>query len=95
MRIVVNHLSFAEPIPRDVVDSAERACQELVEAGGIPASLVQEDDHHATLLLTFPDVETEERIKSEIGGPRMNEHVVPLLAKPPERSSGTVVAGSH
>ncbi len=95
VRIVVNHLSFTEPIPRDVVDSAEQACQQLVEAGGISASLVQEDDHHATLLLTFPDLETEERIRSEIGGPWMNEHVVALLAKPPERSPGTVVAGSY
>jgi hypothetical protein len=94
VRVVVNHLSFREPIPQGVIDAAAGACEQVVDAGGLGASLIREDDTHATLVLTFPDLETEERVKSEIGGPWMNEHVVPLLAGPPERSSGTVVAGS-
>ncbi len=94
MRVVVNHLRFKEPLPSAVVDSAEEACQRLVEAGGLAASLIQVDETQAILVLTFPDLETEERIKSEIGGPWMKEHVVPLLAEPTDRSSGMVVAGS-
>jgi hypothetical protein len=42
----------------------------------------------------FRDLETEERIKSEVGGPWMREHIVPLLAAPTERTSGDVVAGA-
>lgn len=94
MRVVVNHLSFREPIPRAVFETADEACRRLVDAGGLSASLIQEDERHATLVLSFPDLETEERVKSEIGGPWMKEHVVPLLAAPPDRSSGVVVAGS-
>ena len=65
-----------------------------MNAGGDSASLVKVDDTHAILILTFPDLETEERIKAEIGGPWMKEHVVPLLAGPTERSSGEVVAAN-
>lgn len=63
------------------------------EAGGLDARLVKVDETRAILVLPFPDVETEERIKSEVGGPWMREHIVPLLAEPPERASGDVVAG--
>ncbi len=94
MRVVVNHLSFKDPLSEALIEAAEEACRRLVEAGGLAASLVRVDETHAILVLTFPDVETEERIKSEIGGPWMKEHVVPLLAGPTGRSSGTVVAGS-
>ena len=46
------------------------------------------------MLVLTSDSETGERIKSEIGGPWMNEHIAPLLAGPPGQSSGAVVAGS-
>jgi hypothetical protein len=95
MRIAVNHLTFAEPIPASVIESAQDAVRAVVEAGGLDARLVKLDETHAILVLTFPDVETEERIKSEVGGPWMREHVVPLLAGPTERASGEVVAGSN
>ena len=93
MRIVVNHLRFEEALPEAVIDGAREVSKQLVDAGGHSASLVQVDDTHAILILAFPDLETEERIKSEIGGPWMKEHVLPLLASPTERSSGEVVAG--
>jgi hypothetical protein len=94
VRIVVNHLRFEQPLPGDLIASAEDACRRLVDAGGLAASLVRVNERHAILILTFPDLETEERIKSEIGGPWMKEHVLPLLASPTERSSGEVVAGA-
>jgi hypothetical protein len=93
MRMVVNHLTFAEPIPSSVIESARDAVQAVVEAGGLDARLVKVDETRAILVLTFPDLETEERIKSEVGGPWMREHIVPLLAEPTERASGEVVAG--
>jgi len=94
MRLVVNHLTFADPIPESVVDSAIDAVRAVVEAGGLDARLVKVDETHAILVLAFPDLETEERVKTEVGGPWMREHVVPLLAGPTERSSGEVVADS-
>ena len=87
MRMVVNHLTFAEPIPASVIESARGAVQAVVEAGGLDARLVKVDETHAILVLTFADFETEERIKSEVGGPWMREHIVPLLAEPTERAS--------
>jgi hypothetical protein len=92
MRVAVNHLTFAEPIPEALIASAQDAARAVEEAGG-ECRLVQVDATHAFRLLGFPDAETEERIKTEIGGPWMREHVVPLLASPPERTSGEVVAG--
>jgi hypothetical protein len=91
--MVVNHLTFAEPIPQSVIESARDAMQAVVEAGGVDARLVKVDETRAILVLTFPDLDTEERVKSEVGGPWMREHVVPLLAEPAERASGEVVAG--
>jgi|SwirhisoilCB2_FD_contig_41_16578370_length_739_multi_4_in_0_out_0_2 hypothetical protein len=92
-RLVVNHLRLAKPLPAPVINAAEEACAEILAAGAQSAGVVQIDETHAILVLAFPDLETEERISSEIGGPWMREHVVPLLASPPERSSGVVVAG--
>ena len=94
MRMVVNRLTFAERIPESVIESARDATRAVVEAGGLDARLVKVDETHAILVLTFPDLETEERIKSEVGGPWMREHIVPLLAEPTERASGDVVAGA-
>ena len=92
MRVAVNHLTFAEPIPEAVIASAQDAVRAVEEAGG-ECRLVRIDETHAFLLLGFSDAETEERIKNEIGGPWMREHVIPLLASPPERTSGDLVAG--
>ncbi len=65
----------------------------IVEAGGLESRFVKVDERHAVLVLAFPDIETEERIKTEVGGPWMREHIIPLLDGPTERSSGEVVAG--
>ena len=92
MRIAVNHLTFEEPIPPGLIDSAKDAAGAVTDAGG-ELRLVKVDDTHAFLVLGFPDAETEERIKTEVGGPWMREHVIPLLASTPERTSGDVVAG--
>lgn len=66
MRVAVNHLTFAEPIPDTLIASAQDAARAVEEAGG-ECRLVQVDETHAFL--------------------------VPLLASPPERTSGDLVAG--
>ena len=94
VRVVVNHLRFKEPIPTAVIDAAKDVTQQLVDAGGLAASFVKVDETHAILVLSFADVEAEDRIKSEIGGPWMREHIIPLLEGSTERHSGEVVAGA-
>ena len=94
VRVVVNHLRLAVPLPDSVVSAAEDVCTRIIAAGAQSASMAQVDERHAILVLTFPDLETEQRISAEIGGPWMVENVIPLLATPPERSSGTLLAGS-
>jgi hypothetical protein len=94
VRVVVNHLTFAEPIPPSVIESARKALPGVLEAGGLDARLVQVDETKAFLLLAFPDSETEERVKAEVGGPWMREHVLPFLAEPTDRRAGEVVAAS-
>jgi hypothetical protein len=70
-------------------------CRQSSRPADSTARLVKVDETHAILVLTFPDFETEERIKSEVGGPWMREHIVPWLAEPTERASGEVVAGHN
>lgn len=93
-RVVVNHLRLTSPLPVEVVASANAVCDEIIAAGGLSAAIVRVEDTHAVLVLTFPDKATEERISSSIGGPWMVTNVLPLLASPPERSSGELLAGA-
>ncbi len=51
MRMVVNHLTFAAPIPASVIESARDAAQAVVEAGGLDARLVKVDETHGRLNL--------------------------------------------
>ena len=44
--------------------------------------------------LEFPSAEDADRVASEIGGPWMREHIIPLLARSPERSVGEVIASA-
>ncbi len=94
MRVVINHLRLERPLPAAVIDSAQDACERVVAGGGTAATLVSVDPHHAVLILTFPDAETEERVKAEIGGPWTKEHVVPLLADGTDRSTGEILASA-
>jgi hypothetical protein len=91
VRIVVTHLVFERPATQAVIDTAREAGRLLVDAGGLAFHLVRVDETHLMLVLFFPDLETEERISRELGGPWMREHVLPLLAEPTRRSSGEVV----
>jgi hypothetical protein len=94
VRVVVNHLPFRDPIDQSVLEAADDVGRKALEAGATAFHLVQLDERRAMLVILFPDRATEERITHEIGGPWMRENIVPLLAGPPQRSSGEVVAGS-
>jgi hypothetical protein len=68
-----------------VVSGTERgAAGELVRA--------KDDDTHLILILEFGSAEDADRVAAEVGGPWMREHVLPLLARGPERSVGEFIA---
>jgi len=52
------------------------------------------DDTHLILILDFASAGEADRIASEVGGPWMREHVIPLLARGPERSVGEVLGSA-
>ena len=89
--VVINHLHLREPLDAEPL---QQAMQAVVDAGGIAARVVQVDEAHLVLLLEFADADDAGRIAREVGGPWMNEHVVPKLARPTDRAVGRVVAAA-
>ena len=94
MHVVVNHLHLREPVTEATVQAARDAVQRVVAAGGLAAHVAQVDDTHLILVLTFTLPEDADRISREVGGPWMREHIVPTLARGPERSLGEVIASA-
>jgi len=93
---VVNLLTFKEPIDRALFEAAER---ELVPRmreveGFVDLYVVQTSATEVILVILADTVETLDRIATEIGSPWMMTNVVPLLAGPPQRHVGPVVASS-
>jgi hypothetical protein len=91
---VVNHLRLREPLPPESLASAEQLGLKLLDAGGLAYHVVCVDDTHLILVLFFASADDANRVARDVGGPWMNEHVVPLLASPTERSLGEVIVSS-
>lgn len=94
MAYVVNVLRFKDPVPLELF---ERAAVELAEAmraiegfNGLDA--IHSGDAEVVLLIAADSVATLDRIATEVGSPWMAANVGPLLAAPPERHLGPVVA---
>lgn len=92
MHVVVNHLRLREPAPDDLAARLDVGLRLVVDAGGLAGQVVQVDDRHLILILTFESAEDADRAAREAGGPWMREHIVPLLAGGTERSLGKVIA---
>ena len=94
MTVVVNHLHLTRPL----TDETEQACREIVplirNAGASAAQVVRVDDTHLVLILEFASAEDADRVATDVGGPWMREHILPLLARGPERSVGEVIASA-
>ena len=90
---VVNHLHFLEPPDPDLFARAQR---ELVPEARITDGIhglhiLQVAPDHFILVILGDDAETIDRFATEVGSPWMMDHVVPVLASPPERSIGPLV----
>jgi hypothetical protein len=93
---VVNHLHFREPPDPGLFVRAEReVVPRAREIDGFrELHVVQVAPDHFILIISGDTLEVLDRVASEVGSPWMVEHVVPLLASPPERHIGPFVATS-
>ena len=94
MAVVVNHLHLSDPLTHETAQAFSDIAARVVDAGGTAAQVVQVDDRHLILILEFKSAEDADRVATEVGGPWMREHIVPLLARGPERSVGEVIAAA-
>ncbi len=94
---VVNVLRFREPEDPSLFT---RATEELIprmrEIDGFEGLQVVQSSETEVVLLIFGDTVTVlDRVATEVGSPWMTANVVPLLAGPPARHIGPVIASSH
>ena len=94
MAAVVNHLHFREPVDAALFERAERELGPAMRAvdGFRGLEVVQTGEREVVLVILGDTVETLDRLATEVGSPWMVEHVVPLLAGPPERHIGPTIA---
>ena len=93
----MNLLTFKEPFDPALFEAAERDLVPQMRAveGFVDLYVVQTSDTEAILVILGDTVETLDRIATEIGSPWMMANVVPLLAGPPQRHVGPVIASSE
>ncbi len=96
MAVVVNLLQFEEPVDPALFERAEVELGAAMRAiDGFEGFQVVHTGESEVVLLIFGDtVETLDRIASDIGSPWMIANVVPLLAAPPARHLGPVIASA-
>ncbi len=94
---VVNHLHFKEPFSPELFSAAAtELAPQMREIEGFRAlHIVQAGEDHAILIILADTPEVLNRLATEVGSPWMSANVVPLLATPPERHIGAVVASSE
>ena len=93
MHAVVNQLRFADDLDPDIFSSMDDVVSQmrLIE-GFVAAHVVQTGTREVTLVILGDTPETLDRLATEVGSPWMLAHVVPLLAGPPDRRVGPVLA---
>ena len=91
---VINHLHFREPPDTDIFARAEREVvpEARITEGIGGLHIVQVTPDHFILVILGDDPGVLDTFAAEVGTPWMMEHVVPLLASPPERHLGRLVA---
>ena len=94
MAVVVNHLHLSDPLTEETAQAFRDFAPRIVAAGATAAQVLRVDDTHLVLILDFPSAEDADRVAAEVGGPWMREHLMPLLARGPERSLGEVIASA-
>ena len=96
MHAVVNHLRFKDPVDRALFARAEAELAPSMRAipGFASLHIVQVAADHVVLVITGDDAQTLDRLATEVGTPWMRDNVIPLLAGPPERHIGPIIASA-
>lgn len=95
MHAVLNHLRFRDDVdPQLFAGMAEVVPQMRAIDGFGGIHIIQTSRKEVTLVILAIDAETLDRLAVEVGSPWMVAHVVPLLAGPPDRQVGLVLASS-
>jgi hypothetical protein len=81
------------PTPSSSLVQSERWCQRLRTMEGVSGlHIAQVTPDHFILVILGDDAEVLDKFATEVGSPWMMENVIPLLALPPERYLGALVA---
>ena len=96
MHAVVNNLRFKDSVDPAVFTAAEQHLAQHMGAieGFRSFQVVQVADDQVILVILGDDAEVLDRLATEVGSPWMVANVFPLLAGPPERSIGPVIAST-
>ena len=96
MAAVVNILRFKEPVDRGLFAAAEHELAEPMRAiaGFQGFHVVRTAEAEVVLVILADTVEVLDQLATEVGSPWMLANVVPLLASPPERHVGEVIASA-
>jgi hypothetical protein len=94
--VVMNVLQFKESVDPALFQEAEdelgRAMRGVDGFGGF--QVVQTGDAEVVLLIFGESADALDRVATEVGSPWMVANVVPLLAGPPERRIGPLIASA-
>ena len=92
MHAVVNTLRFAADVdPALFADMDDVVAGMRAVPGFVGAHVVQSGVREVVLVILGDSAEALDRVATEVGSPWMAEHVVPLLAEPPDRRVGPVL----
>lgn len=96
MAAVVNVLQFKErPDPSLFERAVEELGPRMREVEGFRGLHVVQSGEAEIVLIIFADTsDTLDEIATRIGSPWMLEHVAPLLASPPQRHLGELIASA-
>jgi hypothetical protein len=87
---VVSVLTFGEPVDPATFAAAERDLVPAMQAvdGFAGLHIAHTGEREVTLVILADDVETLDRLATQVGSPWMVANIVPLLAGPPDRRIG-------
>lgn len=97
MHAVVNQLHFADDIdPAVFAEARADLVPQMQEIDGFEGfHVIQTSGKDAILVILADCAETLDRIATEVGSPWMRANVVPLLASPPDRQLGPIIASTQ
>ena len=96
MAAVVNVLQFKEAPDAELFEQAAAELgPKMHEVDGFERlAIVRTGETEIVLLIEAATVDALDQIATDIGSPWMRENVVPLLAGPPQRHIGDVIASA-